>query len=226
MDKFKYLKEVFFSFYFLCIATGTMSCYKFIPELIQNGRSIPSLSFQSKSTFFTAIETLHNTKICKKYFYIFYCVPILFNFPGTGPNLIFLIHPMRRLIETLIYSRNSKSSMTGIQFVHGLIYYCMLSICLRSEYINPEIFILSNILQAIAHYRVYALKKTENLHYYTECLIYLFILMSSPTFSKLLNFIYVVSFAYVTVRFKQIKKIKEKKPTRSPRLTSRRYSDE
>lgn len=124
-------------------------------------------------------------------------IPNLSLFSKNDQNISLFIHPLRRLFETLLYSRNSKSFMTSIQFIHGLFYYLILTFSMRHIQLNSNIFIALNLLQGIAHFRVYCLKKAEFLHYYSEALIHLFFFISDVSFSKFFNLFYVLLYIYI-----------------------------
>lgn len=195
---FKSFSEIFFCLYFFILFTGTLTSNKFFPVLLQNGRKIQTMHLKTKNPLLCLVQILHNTKISKKFFFTLYTIPFftLLLFPNKTSPSLFLIHPLRRLCESLVYSRNSKSFMTVIQLIHGLSYYFILTFLLNNIKLNLKIFILLNILQGIAHFRVYYLHKREYSHYYTEVFIHLFFFLSDPIFSKFLNFAYVMSYVY------------------------------
>lgn len=198
------ISETIFSLYFLTIFIGTLLLSKFFPFLLENGRNVSNIQIK-KMKYLKPIEFFHNLKISKKYFFVLYIIPFVLLFiPTAGVSLtVFFIHPFRRLLESIVYSRKSKSYMTSVQFIHGLLYYLILTLCMKSIKIDIKQFLILNFLQGIAHFRVYYQAKREYFHYYSEALIHFFLYISSPNASKFLNFIYVL--CYVCISSKQRK---------------------
>lgn len=169
--------DVLCSLYTFSIFIATMISYLAIPCLTEHGRSTKGLS--------------------KFYYFIFYLLSI---FLLRNSHNCFVIHPFRRLIETLIYSWHSKSKMSYFQFIHGFTYFAIMTPYLAVRYVEPFGFIILNILQMIAHFRIYYLKKQEFYHYYTEILIYGYIFLCNRTCALFWNLMYIMAFVFVSIR--------------------------
>lgn len=91
--------------------------------------------------------------------------------------------------------------MTLLQFVQGIVYYCALSVHIHRSRRNiwAPTFLVANILQGIAHYRVYRLGKQEFSHYYCEILLYLVVLCHLRSLGMLFNLLYVIVFVKMTI---------------------------
>lgn len=137
--------------------------------------------------------------ISKMYFFVFYLAGMVVL---RNSENYFILHPARRFTETIVYCRESRSRMTYLQFVHGIVYLIFISLYMRDRYVEPFGFILLNILQGIAHYRVYKLRKFEFYHYYTEIAIYLYLFLCNRTCALFFNLLYVIAFVLASKRFR------------------------
>ena len=167
--------EFYYSVYFAGIFATTVASFILVPEITVHGR--------------------RSSGISKRWYLVHYLLAVLFLLPYSS---LFIIHPLRRLVESVVYSWNSRSRFTFLQFAHALIYFAILSLYLHDKHIKALPFIAANILQAIAHYRVYRLGKREFSHYYTEILLYASVLYSVPTVPMLLHELYILAFVYVS----------------------------
>lgn len=144
--------------------------------------------------------------INKFYYFILYLTAVILLRHSSSA---FIIHPMRRFVETLVYSRQSKSQMTYLHFLHGLVYFIVLSSYLHDRQIEMLGFVLVNLFQAIAHYRVYWLKFFEYSHYYSEILVYGYIFYCLRTWAMFWNLMYIIAFVVTsrTIRQKQPREV-------------------
>jgi len=220
--------EIACSIYFAAILVFTLVSFTFLPFLIKHGRSIETHKGKHSKSWFYPVTFLHNTRISKKWYCIFYMVPSLtfaayylfcgyFRKPLIShskdkcPSPI-LMHSWRRFAETILYSRNINSKMTLLQFLHGILYFLVLSTYMAIFRLRVNIygFLAIQILQSVSHYRVYALKSGELLHYFLEIGIFWHIFCSVRTPSMFFNLLYVCSFVYTSIynRLNLIKKVK------------------
>lgn len=132
----------------------------------------------------------------KNLFFCFYCYGLYLTL---GKNHIFSLHLARRLIETLIFRYSNKNRMSVAQFISGLLYYYFIVHNVLYVKIFTIPFIFVNVLQLIAHYRVFVMKINSFKHYYSEILIYFVVFMSSCNIFFLLNFIWVCVYVRVTI---------------------------
>lgn len=234
------------SSYMFAIFSFTLLSYFFSPQLTKHGRSTSGIS--------------------KIFYFLLYLTSVLIL---RNSSSIFIIHPLRRLFETLFYCRKTKSKMTYLHLVHGLLYFIVLSSYIKnvsdrgensiqhykitSNQLNSKLngsrfntgdksnhgkdlmldkkdksmpygkdlmlgekdkpvdkkdrmeiepvgFTLVNIIQAIAHYRVYHLKIYEFSHYYSEILIYSYVFLCIKTAPMFWNLLYILAFVYVSIQ--------------------------
>lgn len=152
------------------------------------------------SYLFARPLTVHGREthgVSKFYYFVFYSLSVMLM---SDSRTYFIIHPLRRLLETLIYSRRSKSKMTYLQLAHSLLYFTIVSIYLRDKPVEPIGFVIFNVIQAIAHFRVYVLKKYEFSHYFSEILIYGYVFYCVRTCAMFWNLAYVCAFVLVSIR--------------------------
>lgn len=226
MIKIELMVELAYSLYFAAILTFTLVSFMFLPFLIKHGRSIESHKDKHTKSWFYPLSFLYNTRILKKWYCIFYMVPSV-TFAAyylccvyfRRPLALYskdkclsplLIHSWRRFTETIIYSKNITSKMTLLQFMHGILYFLVLSTYMAIFRLRVNIygFLAIQILQSVSHYRVYALKSGELHHYFLEIGIFWHIFCSVRTPSMLFNLLYVCSFVYTSIinRLNLIKK--------------------
>jgi hypothetical protein len=213
--------ELACTFSFLFMLMATCLSWMFFPALATHGRSIKTFNTGNMAQLglpFRALATLHGQTISKRYFLCFYTIPVcmlmLLNLVsqasfskalgssiGAAKQQPFIFHSLRRWIETYFYTRKTRSRMTLLQFIQGVLYYCTLSVhILRSQCkVRGSTFLVANVMQGIAHYRVYRLGKQEFYHYYCEVLLYLIVLCDLRSLSMLFNFLYVVLFVKITI---------------------------
>lgn len=170
------ISETLCTIYMMGILGFTLISYAFTPSLTVHGRSAAGIS--------------------KFYYFILYMTAVIMLI---GSNNAFIIHPARRFIETVVYSWNSKSKMSFLHLIHGLLYFIVLSLYLYDKPIEPLGFFIVNLIQAVAHYRVYYLKIYEFSHYYTEILVYGYIFLCVSTPAMFFNLLYIFAFVYVTI---------------------------
>lgn len=147
----------------------------------------PSLSKHGRSV----------TGISKLYFFIFY---LFASFLLIWFRSSFVIHTARRLLESVLYCWNSKSKMTPLQFVHGMLYYLFLALHLRNKAINTLVLVVVVACQSVAHYRVYVMKKREFSHYFCEAVLYLYLLFYIRSWALFFNAAYVLAFVKVSIK--------------------------
>lgn len=193
--------------YFLSILVLTIISGIFYPSLLSHGRKIDPLNLgRYNIRFFKPIAFLHNIRLSKKYYFLFYLVPMIIYLgtDGSFPRSLLLIFYIRRFIETLLYSRNSKSKMTIIQFIHGIIYYIFVSLNIQDNNRMatwPLIYLL-NLIQLVAHIRLYKLSKYEFFHYYSEIAYYFVLFYYIGSLSLLLNCMYVIAFTLISIKMR------------------------
>ena len=184
------IPDILCSLYTFGIFLATLLSYLAAPCLTEHGRSTRGLS--------------------KLYYFVFYLLSI---FLLRNSGSWFIVHPLRRLVETLVYSRHSRSRISYLQFAHGLAYFAIMSPYIAAHRVEPLGFLAANVLQAIAHFRVYYLKKQEFTHYYTEILIYGYIFLCNRTCALFWNLMYVVAFVFVSIRNRSRAKHGDRKRT-------------
>lgn len=165
------------AFYTFGLFAATLFMHFWLPALVRHGRGVGGVS-----------------KLCYSAFYLLATAIALQEARGC-----FIIHPARRLVETLIYSWNSRSKMSYLQLAHGMLYYFMITHYVSRIHLNLAVFLFLNALQAVAHFRVYRLKKREFTHYYAEILIHGYIFLCAKTYAMLWNLMYVIAFVYSSI---------------------------
>lgn len=186
--------DTFFTLYifvnFIALCVSGLVC----PKMACHGRNVKGLS----KVFFAAFYLISAAILLKS-------------------RNIFILHPLRRLIETLVYCRNSKSKISPVHFLSSTIYYILFSLYIANRHIEPYSFIAANVLQAVAHYRVFVLKKCEYCHYLTEVAIYAVVFWSDRTCALFWNMMYAFAFALICAR-QRCQERSQKTPTaRVPR---------
>ncbi|WEL38889.1 hypothetical protein PFJ87_06g01580 [Encephalitozoon hellem] len=138
--------------------------------------------------------------ISKNNYQYFYAYGIILSFLLPIKN-IYPFHLGRRFIETKVLRYSSRSRMSLLQFAHGMVYYTFICIHLRDKAIRSKgIFVLLNALQSLSHYFVFVRKTFQYSHYAVEVIIYAFVYWEVGTAQMLFNFLYVLSFAFSTIR--------------------------
>lgn len=144
--------------------------------------------------------------ISKNYFVLFYLYGLILSL-YKGISNIFFIHFLRRLIECLCL-RYKRSKMNIVQFLHGIIYYTFLISHLQGRKLsNPLLFVILNVLQSIAHIRIFLYSDNTYCHYYLEILIYLYVFYKVKTLEMLFNLFYVIAFVCSSISNRHVKKM-------------------
>lgn len=208
--------------YFMLIFVGAGLSWMFLPALATHGRSIGELSTKDMEKYgrpLRLIAVLHKRTVSKRYFLCFYatatCMQALLiqnalplslesapsRFIEMTQKYPFIVHTVRRWIETYLYTSNTRSRMTLLQLFQGILYYCALSVhmCRSQHRIWMPTFLAANIMQGVAHYWIYRLRMREFHHYYCEILLYLIVLWHMKSLCMLFNLLYVILFVGMTI---------------------------
>ncbi|KAI4291583.1 hypothetical protein PAPHI01_0857 [Pancytospora philotis] len=164
-------------FYMIGITAGTLVAYFIARDYTKHGRQVAGIS--------------------KRYYFLFYLLATGLLVAFGSP---FALHTLRRLAETLIYSWRSKSRMTRLQLLHGLLYYAALSVCLRKKALHLQGLLALIVLQTLAHYQVYRLGRRGFRHYYAEIAIHTYLFYCVRSWALLFNLLYVVAFVLVSIK--------------------------
>lgn len=125
----------------------------------------------------------------------------LLMFIRLSPGNTYIIHLGRRLIETQVFRYSERSKMSVLQLMHGVVYYLVMCLHLRDKCIrHKHVFVLLNVLQSISHYFVFVRKCFIYSHYLLEAAIYLALFWDIGTVQLFLNFLYVLSFVFSSIR--------------------------
>lgn len=177
--------------YFLSIFISVPFAHIYIPSLTSHGRISSGIS--------------------KNYFVLFYLYA-LFLTSYKGISNIFFVHFVRRTLECL-FLRYKRSKMNVLQFAHGVIYYTFLVFHLHDRRLTHSlVFVVLNILQSVAHIRIFLFRHDTYTHYYLEIIIYFYVFYELRTLEMLFNLLYVISFVISSIfnRKRVIKVIKSK----------------
>lgn len=119
-------------------------------------------------------------QIDKDLFILFYINGVLFagflscvrSFSASTRLLV--VHIVRRLFESSIYTYTWNSTMHISHFITGLVYYpLLLARTLESKHAYPYLFTVGSIVQSILHYYAFEKRKhVRHLHYLIELAIH------------------------------------------------------
>jgi hypothetical protein len=180
------LKEADFlgSAYFYTAIMLILLCDLICPELLRHGRGCSGVS---KNIF--------------KYFYFFGLMVFIPLYSVSPVANLFWVHLLRRFVECMIFRYSGNSRMNYFQVLHGFLYFLLISVHLSDKEMTCKIpFILLNVVQFLAHWYVFTHKEhLFYLHYLAEVAIYVLLAFDIGTTLLLLNSIYVMIFAYMSI---------------------------
>ncbi|KAI5188776.1 hypothetical protein NEMIN01_0144 [Nematocida minor] len=140
-------------------------------------------------------------RLNKDLFILFYLNGILFfgalwYFKAVSTSTILLgAHICRRLIESAVYTYNSRSSMNILHLATGIVYYPVLLVrSLGSKSANIPVFAVASFVQGALHYCLFKKRKSVRyLHYLCELIIHCSINMDY------LNAAWIISFSAINM---------------------------
>ncbi|EJW03287.1 hypothetical protein EDEG_02353 [Edhazardia aedis USNM 41457] len=147
----------------------------------------------------------YNTRgISKNYFILFYLYAILYYIYIKDSFNVYFVHICRRFVECCFLKYSRRCKMSFIHLFVGFSYYTVVINKLREEnfgYLYVVLFLILNLLQSYAHYRIFAQKKRNipYFHYLCEFLIFLSIFYKVRSLFCFLNCCWIVTFSAVTI---------------------------
>lgn len=137
--------------------------------------------------------------LSKNYFLYFYLFATLLFLVKSNVYNIYLVHLIRRCVESVIFRYSNRNRMSVIQFATSFVYYYFLVMNLVDKKINTKSFMYANLLQFIMHYCINKKFYFVYGHYYCEVLIYLIIFVNVRNLFSGLNLIWVITYCYISI---------------------------
>lgn len=196
------MEEIIYSLsviYFTLIISSAVLAKLLCPILLKHGSISLKTEFLSKTNRFN-----NHFYVQKNFFPIFYAIGIFIKIFFNN-NSYFLIHLIRRFVESFFLFRYSiDSKMNIFHFLLGISYYVVISsyIFSKKNIFIPNSFIIFNILQFFAHYQIFRKKRFRSfyIHYLCELGIYYSLYWGNKKDLILfLNFIWVLTFFLIEI---------------------------
>ncbi|ORD94168.1 hypothetical protein ECANGB1_1059 [Enterospora canceri] len=178
-------RGLFFDVYASSLSCFVAYAYFHYPEVLVHGRG-----------------NVRFGKVSKRYFVLFYLIGLI-----AAYRTFLVLFLIRRVIESLLYMTKTQSYMNVFHLVHGCSFYYILGIYVTNNTTTATTafyrnYLVLNVLQGIAHYKLYVSRdlRYKNSHYYCEIALYVLYFYRYRDWFTFNILVYVLLFVVSTIR--------------------------